>query len=76
MKIKHKLRFALDNLFKGYYLEKYILKDGKNHPVAIICPGGGYHRVCSFIEGLPYAKIYLAKINPRNGLNLPVLKNN
>lgn len=56
MKIKHKIRFVLDNLFKGYYLEKYILKDGKTHPVAIICPGGGYHRVCSFIEGLPYAK--------------------
>lgn len=56
MKIKHKIRFILDNLFKGFYLEKYILKDGKKHKVAIICPGGGYHRVCSFIEGLPYAK--------------------
>ncbi len=56
MKIKHPIRYFLDNTFKGFYLEKYILKDGKQHPVAIICPGGGYHRVCSFIEGLPYAK--------------------
>ena len=56
MKIKHKIRFVLDNLFKGYNLEKHIIKDGKIHPVAIICPGGGYHWVCSFIEGLPYAR--------------------
>lgn len=56
MKIKYKIRFVLDNLFKGYYLEKHIIKDGKTHPVAIICPGGGYHWVCSFIEGLPYAR--------------------
>ena len=56
MKIKHPIRYFLDNTFKGFYLEKYILRDGKKHPVAIICPGGGYHRVCSFIEGLPYAR--------------------
>lgn len=23
---------------------------------AVICPGGGYSLVCSFMEGLPYAK--------------------
>lgn len=56
MKLENRIRFCLDNLFKGYYLEKYILNDGKKHPVAILCPGGGYHRVCSFIEGLPYAR--------------------
>ena len=39
-----------------YKIKPYILKDGKKHPVAIICPGGGYRRVCSFIEGYPYAK--------------------
>lgn len=39
-----------------YELKPYLLKDGKKHPVAIICPGGGYRRVCSFIEGHPYAK--------------------
>ena len=37
-------------------MEKYILKDGNTHPVAIICPGGGYHWICSFKEGRPYAK--------------------
>ena len=49
------LRKFLDKYHKGYYLEKYILKDGKPHPLAIICPGGGYHWVCSFSEGMPYA---------------------
>ena len=39
-----------------YQIKPYLLKDGKVHPVAIICPGGGYRRVCSFIEGHPYAK--------------------
>lgn len=53
---EQKLRRLKDKLFKGYRLEKYILKDGKPHPVAILCPGGGYHWVCSFTEGLPYAR--------------------
>lgn len=39
-----------------YALKPYLLHDGAAHPVAIICPGGGYRRVCSFIEGYPYAK--------------------
>ena len=39
-----------------YQLKPYLLKDGKTHPVAIICPGGGYRRVCSFVEGYPFAK--------------------
>lgn len=39
-----------------YGLKPYLLKDGKVHPVAVIVPGGGYRRVCSFIEGRPYAK--------------------
>ena len=56
MKPENRIRWILDNLFKGFYLEKYILLDGKKHPVAIICPGGGYHRVCSFVEGLPFAR--------------------
>ena len=56
MKPENRIRWILDNLFKGFYLEKYILRDGKKHPVAIICPGGGYHRVCSFVEGLPFAR--------------------
>ncbi len=37
-------------------LQKYIISDGKKHPVAIICPGGGYSMCCGFIEGIPIAK--------------------
>lgn len=39
-----------------YAIRPYLVKDGKTHPVAVICPGGGYRRVCSFLEGYPYAK--------------------
>lgn len=39
-----------------YQIRPYLLKDGESHPVAIICPGGGYRRVCSFVEGHPFAK--------------------
>ena len=42
-----------ENVFE---LKPYLLKDGKKHPVAIVCPGGGYRRICGFIEGHPYAK--------------------
>ena len=52
-----KLREFFDTFRKNEYsLKSYLLRDGKKHPVAIICPGGGYRRVCSFIEGYPYAK--------------------
>lgn len=37
-------------------LKKYLLRDGKTHPFAVICPGGGYSMVCNFLEGEPYAK--------------------
>lgn len=39
-----------------YELQEYVIKDGKKHPVAIICPGGGYSVVCSFVEGEPFAR--------------------
>ena len=39
-----------------YALKPYLVRDGQVHPVAVICPGGGYRRICSFIEGHPYAK--------------------
>lgn len=39
-----------------YGIKEFAIQDGKKHPVAIICPGGGYGMVCSFIEGVPYAK--------------------
>ncbi len=42
--------------FNRYGLKEFVIRDGKNHPFAVICPGGGYEMVCSFIEGVPYAK--------------------
>ena len=39
-----------------YALKPYLINDGKKHPFAIICPGGGYSEVCSFAEGRPFAK--------------------
>lgn len=39
-----------------YGLRRYLINDGKTHPFALICPGGGYGMVCSFVEGLPIAK--------------------
>lgn len=39
-----------------YALKPYLINDGKRHPFAVICPGGGYGRVCSFVEGKPFAK--------------------
>ena len=56
MNLRQKIRKIFDRFHQGYYIEKYILRDGKQHKVAIICPGGGYHWVCSFSEGMPYAR--------------------
>ncbi len=39
-----------------YELEAYPILDGDVHPFAVICPGGAYGMVCSFVEGLPYAR--------------------
>ncbi len=39
-----------------YGLKKYLINDSKKHRFAIICPGGAYGMVCSFLEGQPYAK--------------------
>lgn len=41
----------------GYKLDtRFVIRDGKKHPVAILAPGGGYAMVCSFIEGVPIAR--------------------
>ena len=40
----------------AYALTSYLINDGKVHPFAIICPGGGYSMVCSSGEGTPYAE--------------------
>ena len=37
-------------------LKPYLIKDGKEHPFAVIVPGGAYRMVCSYVEGLPFAK--------------------
>lgn len=36
--------------------DRFVLHDGETHKCAIICPGGGYGMVCSFIEGTPIAR--------------------
>ena len=55
--ISSRIREYFDTNRKNVYqIKPYLLRDGKVHPVAVICPGGGYRRVCSFIEGHPYAK--------------------
>lgn len=36
--------------------ERFVIRDGKKHPLAILVPGGGYSMVCSFIEGVPIAR--------------------
>ena len=52
-----KIRELFDTYRKNEYaIHPYLLRDGKPHPVAVICPGGGYRRVCNFIEGYPFAK--------------------
>lgn len=39
-----------------YGLRPYLVRDGKKHPFALICPGGAYGMVCSYVEGMPFAK--------------------
>lgn len=50
-------RIVRDYLHPNQYeLVPYLLRDGRKHKVAIICPGGGYTMVCSYVEGEPFAK--------------------
>ena len=51
-----------------YELTPFLSKD-KNAPVVIICPGGGYRMVASFIEGVPVAEFF-----QKNGFNAFVLR--
>ena len=49
----------LFDLFRGNHYaldDRFVIRDGKTHSCAIICPGGAYSMVCSFIEGVPIAK--------------------
>ena len=50
---------SLKDIFRAnrYQLDdRFVLRDGKKHPFAVVCPGGGYQMVCSFIEGTPIAR--------------------
>lgn len=38
-----------------YELKPYLVMDGKKHPFAVICPGGGYGMVSNHGEGTPFA---------------------
>lgn len=46
--------YARESRYEVIY--DYIINDGETHPIAVICPGGGYGAVCSFVEGIPFAK--------------------
>ena len=57
MKFREILQAGKDYRHKNdYELVPFLVNDGLKHPFALICPGGGYTMVCSFIEGIPYAK--------------------
>ncbi len=57
MDIRRNARAACDFWFgRGYRLKRYLIRDGRKHPFAVVCPGGGYSMVCSFVEGAPYAE--------------------
>lgn len=46
--ITRKSRFEL--------VDRFVIRDGKRHKCAIICPGGGYYMVANSIEGVPIAR--------------------
>ena len=64
-----KIREFFDTYRKNeYQLKPYLIKDGKTHPVAIVCPGGGYTMKCVDKEGTLIAE----KLN-RMGIHAFVL---
>ena len=57
MNISHMMQSFYDSHRPNEYaLKPYLLNDGKRHPFAVICPGGGYGMVCSAGEGKPFAE--------------------
>ncbi len=55
----NKMQLVRDMLFapKQYRLDdRFVIRDGRRHPTAVVCPGGAYQMVCSYIEGVPVAK--------------------
>lgn len=68
-KLEYYLQAKKDFIHKNdYELIPFVLNDGKKHPVAILCPGGGYKMVCTFTEGIPFARYLNSK-----GINAFVL---
>lgn len=53
-----RIQFVKDALrTSGYGLDdRFVIRDGKIHKCAVICPGGAYATVCSYIEGVPIAR--------------------
>lgn len=53
-----KLQFLKDIFASNQYklVDTYVIDDGKEHPFAIIVPGGAYCMVCNYIEGKPFAQ--------------------
>lgn len=57
MRLYELVQFACDRWRPNRYgFKAYLIRDGKTHPFAVICPGGAYHMVCSYVEGVPFAK--------------------
>jgi len=45
---------SMRDIFKKNQYElddRFVIRDGKRHKCAVLCPGGGYSLVCSFAEG-------------------------
>lgn len=62
MKLSEMVQAAYDFWRPNRYgLKPYLLNDGGKHPFAVICPGGGYSMVCSFVEGKPFAEALNAR---------------
>lgn len=57
MSFSDRIEYIYDRIRPNRYgLRPYLINDGKRHPFAVICPGGGYGMVCSFAEGKPFAE--------------------
>lgn len=57
MRLSELLQYRYDRRRPNRYgLRPYLIRDGKKHPFAVICPGGAYHMVCSYVEGMPFAR--------------------
>ena len=42
---------------KNCRIDEYVIKDGKKHPFAVVCPGGGYGYISDDNEGRPIAEL-------------------